>query len=211
MTSVKKIYGFYHICDIGDWRDIVDEQIRKLKSSGLYQETEMIYYTFLGNEPFIIVDPKFKCIFYSKNKSIFEYRAINSILDFCKKNNDVYVYYFHTKGCTRYKTPVEENCRRWRHYMEYYNFKCYQEAIDALETHDTCGTLYSWWKAKHYSGNFWWAKGDYIKKLKPLKIGEDRFDTEKWIMSENPICKNLGMNIDESGDTYIRSVPDLNF
>jgi len=43
----------------------------------------------------------------------------------------------------------------------------------------------------HYSGNFWWTKSNYIKKLEPLKIEENkekrfiqRYQAENWILSK---------------------------
>ena len=37
---------------------------------------------------------------------------------------------------------------------------------------------------KHYSGNFWWANSNYIKKLDMLSDSSERHAAEIWILSD---------------------------
>src|SRR5579871_3550164 len=46
----KKVYGFYHICTLGNWKSVVSNQIVSLIQSGLYNKTSKIFYTLVGPE-----------------------------------------------------------------------------------------------------------------------------------------------------------------
>ena len=48
--------------------------------------------------------------------------------------------------------------------MEYFNLERWEECVATLKEYETCGVeLQS--EDSHYSGNFWWATSDYIKRL----------------------------------------------
>ena len=49
----------------------------------------------------------------------------------------------------------------WRYYMEYFLICKYKICLKELEEYDTVGVNY----LNHYSGNFWWSKGEYFKTL----------------------------------------------
>ena len=45
-----KIYGFYHVCLINDWVDIVTKQLNSLAESSLLTKTDSLYVSILGNK-----------------------------------------------------------------------------------------------------------------------------------------------------------------
>ena len=67
----------------------------------------------------------------------------------------------HTKGAN---TPNYESEHEWRKYMQYYLVNNFRICLNKLSKYDTVGCELS--KNGHYSGNFWWATGNYIKQLK---------------------------------------------
>jgi hypothetical protein len=76
------------------------------------------------------------------------------------------------------------------------------ECTAALADHDAVGTN---WRGNHYSGNFWWARADHIRRLpdikllrhRPLYLSADpiwnaRLQCEFWIGMTYGRFKNLG-------------------
>lgn len=49
-TAVPRVFGFYHVCTLRNWRGIVREQVLKIVESGLYHRCELIRVTSLGPE-----------------------------------------------------------------------------------------------------------------------------------------------------------------
>ena len=102
------------------------------------------------------------------------------------------MWYIHTKGVT---APNNPNQRDWRKYMEYFTIERYEDCIKALETYDVCGV--NWhpplWDVKnyHFSGNFWWARAEYIKNLPPINLDGDRHEAESFLGYGNPRVKCL--------------------
>lgn len=104
----------------------------------------------------------------------------------------------HTKGVTYDHPILNKNVKAWVRYLDLYTIGHWKECIDALNTYDTAGTMYSPTPMKHYSGNFWWANSNYIKTLptldkeniKPLERGEF------WICSQSDKNKLIGYKPD---------------
>lgn len=146
-------------------------------------------------------------------ENLYEGQTMSQLYQYCL-NNDGYVFYFHNKGMSSYGTHIPTGLKDWRHYMQYFNIERWEDCVEKLdEGYDCCGV--SWIKREdlagniptegkryignHFSGNFWWARCDYIKRLPdPLKVEEyvhipslmDSFKTyryafEVWIGDEN--------------------------
>ena len=70
----------------------------------------------------------------------------------------------HTKGASLADTPLQRAVNAWRKYMEYFNLERWRDCVEVLTEHETCGVeLQS--EDSHYSGNFWWATSEYIRRL----------------------------------------------
>ena len=84
--------------------------------------------------------------------------------------------------------------------MLYFLVEEWPVALHYLKDHDTVGCNYHDYNScrapPHFSGNFWWAKTDYLKNLP--ECGPNKFDAEFWLMKGNPKLKCLhdtgGMN-----------------
>lgn len=148
------IYGVYHVfCDKG-WQELVADQIRRLKDSGLYSATKRLYISCIvkdeaqADELMSLIDAdKAELISVSTDPMKFEYPA----LEFIREKSgaeDCFIYYFHTKGISYYAgertdrhfLALRRNIEAWRHMMEYFLFYKWQVAVNVLdEGYDTYG------------------------------------------------------------------------
>lgn len=122
--------------------------------------------------------------------------------------NEEYILYLHTKGVSWIgRDPTYTYIKDWKNLMLYFNVEKWKDCINALN--DNFETVGVNWNTEHsyphYSGNFWWAKASYIKKLPKLKrpklinyksqfgLGPSncRLDAEFWLGLENPKFKCL--------------------
>ena len=129
-----------------------------------------------------------------QSNNIYEYEipTIMTLREYCI-NNDCNVLYFHTKGIslTKYNTSqynmpykiLMNNVSMWRDFMEDHLIDNWRKCIGVLNTtiSDTAGVNYAEIPIKHYAGNFWWAKSDYIKKLPDITGTPERIIAEMWI------------------------------
>lgn len=204
-TSKLKIYGFYHICLINDWFDIVKDQLIKIKKNGLLEKTTTLYVSILGEKEqqklFIGLINEYKnieIVIKSQNIQLYEEPILNH-LKYLSDSEDFYCYYLHAKGVSiteqnkgwyhgntdliHLKSCVND----WREFMEYFLINKFDENIQLLKEFDSCGVNYCKEPQKHYSGNFWWSKSGYIKTLKDLPnlTPQNRWLAEFWIGQNN--------------------------
>lgn len=196
-----KIYGFYHVCLINDWLDIVTKQLNSLNESGLLSESNLLFVSILGDKEqqniFTNLIKKFsniKIVISSSNILLYEEPILN-YLKYLSELEVFYCYYLHAKGVsiteenkTWYHNSQNlnhlKNCvNDWREFMEYFQIYRFEDNIELLENFDTCGVNFCEEPTKHYSGNFWWSKSDYIKKLNevPKLTSQNRWLAEFWI------------------------------
>lgn len=83
------------------------------------------------------------------------------------------ILYFHAKAVTSIETCLKRgmygifiNYMHWRKHLNFFVLEKYQDCWDKLANgFDVAGSNFGPWPSKHFSGNFWWAKSDYIKTL----------------------------------------------
>ena len=222
-NNKNKIALFYHICELGNWKQIVDEQLNLIKSTGLYDKAESINIGFLGDKNNIIpyLDNKIKLVYHSNNKKEYEMPTINKLNEFCKNAKDeYYVLYLHSKGTSR---DNNINVLNWRRMMEYYLIENYKKCISFLKSYDTIGCniclqskpyecpIDKEKHSHHYSGNFWWANSKYIKKLKYIKLKKCKnyphreWRNESWILYYYPLMKALEIKATPETHLYNKS------
>lgn len=143
----RPIYGVYHVfCDKG-WRELVNDQISRLKASGLYGATTRLYVSCIVNDDgeadelrrIIGMDDKTELISVTTDAMKFEYPALEFIRA-KSATEDCLFYYFHTKGISYYageKTDshflrLRRNIDAWRHMMEYFLFYKWNVAVNVL-------------------------------------------------------------------------------
>jgi len=122
--------------------------------------------------------------------------------------SDELICYIHTKGITRtvkYNSLDIESIKRyyyWRQYLNWGVLSNWRACTHKLqyENFDVAGINYTDSPSPHFSGNFWWARTDYLKKLpNPARtdwwhqlqqnstnmwlknIASDRYRDEQWV------------------------------
>jgi hypothetical protein len=192
----NNLHVYIHVCTITRWEEILSRQLDLMNECGLYDQAKTINLGILGTgsiEKFKKKFPKIEVVFQSEDLTLYERPTLLKMHQKAlESENDALFLYLHSKGVT--KTDKEwVFVKDWSQYMEYFLIEkwksCVKELID--NSKDACGI--NWFGAnsqrpQHFSGNFWWAKGEYLKSL-PHYIGDGYFDPEFWIGLNSPNVK----------------------
>lgn len=194
-----KVIGFWHICMINNYVEIITEQLQLLVSSGLYEKASGIFVgcagtteDFMKTVELFIPYPKIKLLSCFPVKE-YEFPTLKMIRSEAETEEDFFAFYIHTKAVT---FPKSEGGKHWRDYMNYYIITQWEESFNKLRSgFDTCGVklLQKGTFPTHYSGNFWWAKNTYIKRLATIDSlnKKDRFEAEMWLCKNKPNASSL--------------------
>jgi hypothetical protein len=170
-TPARTIVGFWHIGAVGDWQRIAAEQWATLQASGLYDASERIVVGFIGGRgrerdvPVPIQDDPKLDAFVTDDVLDYEFPTLARVWQEAQARADGFLcYYLHTKGASMASKPLERAANAWRKYMEYFTLERWQECRAVLSDYETCGVELQG-DDSHYSGNFWWATSDYVRKL----------------------------------------------
>jgi hypothetical protein len=172
------------------------QQIHALHISGLMKECVKLHIGVVGNIPLFYIPDKAEVIYHIENNE--ETDTIKMIRDFCI-DKDANIMYYHTKGISRQTIYTES----WRLYMEYFMIHRWRECIEYLRDYDCCGTNWDiityYGETPHFSGDYWWAKSNYINTLDHSYLDSDiRVYREFWIGSNKNVkmkeIHNSGMN-----------------
>jgi hypothetical protein len=196
-----KLKVFYHILMINDWEKIVKEQLNLIVRSGLYDEIDSIEIGALGNDieklqKIVKKYDKADIVRYSDKIDLYEFWTLKIAWHQSGKEKPFYGLYLHTKGVSY---PGNEGGKYWRDYMNHYNITLYKESIKKLRKgFDTCGVKMLTKKDRpafklHYSGNFFWFKSSYLKRLRdPDGCNQkNRFEAEIWPCEAEPNAATL--------------------
>jgi hypothetical protein len=200
-----KIVGFLHVAKLNHWRDVFRSQLGKLRRFGLYDATAVIHVTVLGTDDDgdLVNDPKF-VLHRLDDISAYEFPTLERLYR-VSTEEDCLLWYMHGKGVSH---PLErERMEDWREFMEYFAIERYPLCLRALEVSDLCGVNWTTRRAPHFSGNFWWARSDYIRTLpSPATLDQsDRWQAEWWVGS-NPSARVVCFS-DSGVDHYKRGFP----
>ena len=196
--KVDTIYGFYHICILNNNLQIMNEQIEKIRVSGLYNASKIIFCSVVGELPETFSLPeKYKIIYCSTDTSCYERKILEFMYNYSFNCNAAF-WYIHTKGTSRTAHPKYNQMVSWRNYMEHFVIKRWQRCLLDLKTYSVVGVNYSTYLFPHFSGNFWWAHSQYIKTNPPnFKYDDDYFEPEMWLFKKNPLYKSYcQLNVD---------------
>ena len=115
---------------------------------------------------------------------------------------DFNVLYLHTKGVKHNNNNV--NVNDWIDYLTYFNITKYETCINYLQEYDAVGVnLQNGNVETHYSGNFWWTKSQYIKKL--TKCEYKNYNSPEFWLTEKNTGKYLSLwnsNINHYSQRY---------
>lgn len=180
------IIGYIHVCQIGEWTKSYDLLMNSLKMYGLYDRTNEIRVGVVNETGELINDSRFqdskiKIVYVGKNIE-YERPTLLHMKSSCTTDtNGTLYYYLHTKGIQHFNTKNEPAVLKWINSMLYWNIQLWKNAVTKLQTYETYGCNYN---NIHYSGNFWWATADHVKKLSDT-IPEYYTAPEDWILTNN--------------------------
>lgn len=166
----------YHIACMGNWRQVITEQFALLRECGLADELKAIGdtvgVTHLGPRETLdsvlltaaAFDVPVRIVKSDPNTDHYETLAMLEIEWLAKSAlASRPILYMHTKGVSN---PADPNKGKWRKVMEHYTVRLWRENVGHLESgRDACG--FNWWNhgEQHFSGTFWIAKADWIRRL----------------------------------------------
>jgi hypothetical protein len=202
-------YIYWNICELNDWKKIVTEQYSNILKSNILNVTDKVFISFLGkdknNIQFLLdLNNKFVLDEFSTNLKHYERLCLTSLYKNAINNKDSFnVFYFHTKGVSR---PGNECVQNWRRKLEEKLMSNYLECLNFLKEYDVLGCylanqgndakITAETHKYHFSGNFWWSKSDYIKRLPSLEhidlnIRQNAWLLERWVLHPYPEVKFL--------------------
>jgi len=196
------IYGFMHVYQVHNWNKIVEEQFYRMKKSGLWDKIDKLFIGLVGKEPTRAYEKKVKILYHMNKPELFEAFTL-TMLHLYSQGFDGQVFYIHTKGVSR-NSP--EGFTDWRRMMEHYVIDRHKTCLKELENNDIVGC--NWHLGEgfmsasskhaegtkvtpHFSGNFWWANTNYIKKLPILYPLKSKYECEFWIGKAEPKVAEL--------------------
>jgi len=199
--TTSKILVYIHVCTIGDWDDVLSYLLTKIVESDLIKVVDQIRLGVLGDadkvrnfleSSFVEISRKIAIIFESTQKELYERPTLEHLRE-SATTETFNVLYLHTKGIRDKNKTLRKNIQHWIDMMLYFLVEQHSNCLKLLGKHPTVGTnMYTrinkdlqrreatTTNTKHYSGNFWWATSEYIRKL-PEKIGSGYLDPELWI------------------------------
>ena len=222
-------YIYWHICELNDWKKIVIEQYNNLLKSNILNIIDKVFITFLGkdknNIQFLLdLNNKFVLDQFSTNLKHYERLCLTSLYENAINNETSFnVLYFHAKGVSRLGKEYEY-VQNWRRKLEEKLIFNYSECLNLLNEYDVLGCylthignqaqILNETHRYHFSGNFWWSKSDYIKKLPSLKhidlnIPNNYYLLERWILHPYPEVKFLEIYQDPEKRTHFYNADPL--
>jgi hypothetical protein len=184
-----KIRGFIHCCQTGNWKRSFTMLYKELISSSLYDMAEHITICVVADttpDLNFINMPKIEIKHVGSNRDYERPALLAMQKDAIDSQEEIYYWYIHTKGLRWFGTPKEQNVVDWINLLLYWNIEQWKQAIVYLNKgYDIYGCNQTDIPVPHYSGNFWWARSSYLKKL-PTNIGPSYNDPEFWLFLSNP-------------------------
>lgn len=184
------VHIYYHIYGVENVQPIIDEQLSLIQTHFNFPHILNVGISIGNNN---IPNTWLWDSFYNNNKPNYRIRDVRAngsefvTLDLIEKDretfgNSDYILYLHTKGASKIDRPNYNILEGWRRYMNYFNIEKVSNVFKIFEQTDynTYGCNFvSDAHRPHYSGNFWWAKSDYIKSIDVTDVNKNiRFDAE---------------------------------
>jgi hypothetical protein len=232
---MNKIKVFWHTTELADWNNVMDNQWKLIKESGLYEAADEIFicgngqrHTFMDwmtSKP----ENKLSLAHLSPDSAFYEYPTLSFLHQQCMESAEpMHVLYIHLKGVTR---PGDANIADWRDFLNHSVIERWRDCVAALADHDVAGPNWETDPWPHFSGNFWWANSDYVKQLVALAHPVDcmtqnatqfkahipggppywRFDHEAWIGSKMPNASEIAKSFATGAEHYNNRYPAENY
>lgn len=164
---------FFHVCVLDGARsfDVLDRLIDAIMLSGLYAEVSTINCCVTGSPSLVHIavqrlrqsGNKYTVLRVSPADPLTAERLTLGLVPGSVEDDDR-VLYVHTKGVTRHNDSRVDD---WTRMLTYFCVGRYRDCLAMLESNDVVGANYQTVPKPHFSGNFWWARGDFLRRLDP--------------------------------------------
>lgn len=191
-----RLTGIYHIFPQLYWKKHVCNKFERMQYFGLFDAGIDLHITIIQPNQEDVEWLKESCDEFSEkitiypiNENFVEYEAIRLTKELGDQN-DGYTMYIHTKGCSR-NSSDDPRIHDWDEMMSFFIVDNWEKCVEKLEEYNCVGCNFVNGQSKHFSGNFWWAKNSYIKKLPIPEKSGFRWAYEFWIgyhAQMNPFC-----------------------
>lgn len=211
MTDKNTPHVVYHVACMGrpdDWMGIVDEQFLMLRDSGLPDALrsigDSVGVTHVGPAGSLEVvmetasrhDVPVHVVRSDPNTDHYETFAMIEIDRLAKEQKtDRPILYMHTKGVSN---PGDMTKSLWRRAMGYAVVTKWRENAGYIADggrYDAAGFIWIAHGEQHFTGTFWMARADWIRKLPPFVPYHhikrlERYSCETWIGAQaHPTCR----------------------
>lgn len=213
-----KVKVFCHYVDYPGSEEISLEQTVLFFTTGLINIADIYFYcnyNFSNYDYLRTLYRDFHNVHFIDNQATpeeHELATLSALKDHCDNTDDYYpVLYTHHKGVTWLGSENYNNIRDWRRYMQYFNIERWRDCVIKLnQGYDSVGVNWSGDKHKHWAGNMWWARSDYIRTLPKIQRPKDygykhqfflddpehlskhyRMESELWVGMNNPNVYNF--------------------
>ena len=192
---------FWHTYLTGDYKLVVQEQMTKLITSGLYNEVDYIFTGISATSPddvnwfmeLLSSYEKFFPILHNDNDG--EKPTMRLLANYAKEN-ECYIMYFHTKAVSN----TGYNNTLWRWSMDYNVIYKHKECIELLDKGaDAVGpnlrknTHVGY--HPHFSGTYWWSTSKYIQSL-----NEEYLYNKELLGPQNPLLVEFFIGSNSNGN-----------
>ena len=171
---------YIHTPNLPGWEYIFMEYVSKLLTSKLIYVVDEVHICVNGDpsnmmhilDPLVHMSNKFIPRQVNLDAAKWEWPTLSTLhQDILAEDTPAYIGYVHLKGLNR-KSVYDQKVFDWRQYLAYWTIERWQDCFKTLGSVspniDAVGVNWMNNPWPHYSGNFWWAKSEYIKTLKPL-------------------------------------------
>lgn len=173
-----KITVVYHLGFLGNWKDVARRQLAVVVRSGLLKDEmcRAFYIVVVGNSSYInelralmlgigIDNQRGDChttvTHGHQNTRAFEFPSLVKIVDVATRTPKSSILYLQSKGTFK-ASPAHH---AWAQYMLHFLVTEYKVALaQTMNGADMVGVDFSS-RLRHYSGNFWMARSDYIMSI----------------------------------------------
>ena len=173
-----KLKVFYHVGDLPGWKDITDEQLGKMRDSGLLDNCDLYMNLHYNENSFDQLKNEYQdyknihWIFRGAAKEEYEHpTAVLMQETALATDEEFYALYIHQKGITHLGTQHETTTKHWRWLMDYWNVERWRDCESKLDAgYEAVGCLWLPEPFPHFSGNVHWVKASFLRRCNQLKL-----------------------------------------